>query len=87
VTGTYDLELEQRARKHLAHIEPVSRRRLAKALDALAADPAPSGCTPLKGLPGVLRLRVGDYRIVYSVDRARHVVTVVDIDHRRDIYR
>jgi mRNA interferase RelE/StbE len=52
-------------------MDPVVRRRLAKALDALSTDPEPHGCTPLKGAPGVLRQRVGAYRIVYSVDRER----------------
>jgi mRNA interferase RelE/StbE len=87
VTGAYRVALEPRARKHLAHMDPVVRRRLAKALDALSTDPEPPGCTPLKGAPGVLRQRAGDYGIVYSVDRERGAVVVIDIDHRRDIYR
>ena len=87
MTVTYRVALEPRARKHLAHMDPVIRRRLAKALDALTTDPEPPGCTPLKGAPGVLRQRVGDYRIVYSVEREQLAVVVIDIDHRRDIYR
>ena len=87
MTGPYRVSVDPRARKHLAHIDPVIRHRLAKALDALCTEPEPPGCTPLKGAPGVLRLRVGDYRIVYSINRKKNSVLIIDIDHRRDIYR
>jgi mRNA interferase RelE/StbE len=40
-----------------------------------------------QGAPGVLRTRTGDYRIVYSVDDGKLEVVIIDIDHRRDIYR
>ncbi|MEV1008211.1 type II toxin-antitoxin system RelE/ParE family toxin [Streptomyces sp. NPDC049881] len=33
------------------------------------------------------RLRVGDYRIVYQVDDRVVRITVIDVDHRRDVYR
>lgn len=87
MTGTWRILTESRARKHLARMDPVIRRRIAVAIDGLRTDPEPAGCTPLKGRPGVLRIRVGDYRIVYSADHDERVLTVIDIDHRRDIYR
>jgi len=87
VTATYRILLESRARKHLARADPVIRRRLAAAIDALTTDPEPPGCTPLKGQSGVLRIRVGDYRIVYAIVRDHLRVDVIDIDHRKDIYR
>jgi mRNA interferase RelE/StbE len=33
------------------------------------------------------RIRVGDYRIVYAVDDAEHIVLIARIAHRRDVYR
>ena len=43
---------------------------------------------PLKGrLREYLRYRVGDYRIVYTVDRSQHIVYVDYLQHRRDVYR
>jgi len=87
VTTAYQVQLEPRASKHLAQLDPIVRRRVAKALDALGADPEPPGCKPLKGAAGVMRIRVGDYRIVYMVIRDKQVIDVIDIDHRKDIYR
>lgn len=84
---TYRIVLASRARKNLARIDPVIRRRIVRAIDALSADPQPVGCVPLKGVPGALRIRVGDYRVVYQVMHDDLEVLVADIDHRKDIYR
>jgi mRNA interferase RelE/StbE len=68
-------------------MDPVIQRRIAKAIDALSADPEPAGCKPLRAMTGVMRIRVSDYRILYHIRYADHVVQVLDIDHRKDIYR
>jgi mRNA interferase RelE/StbE len=56
---------------------------------ALLTDPFPAGCKKLVGVTSgtdaVWRVRSGDYRILY-VARSAEVV-VLDIDHRKDIYR
>ena len=41
----------------------------------------------LTGHPGYLRVRVGDYRIAYTVDDGRLLVLVLAVGHRRDVYR
>jgi mRNA interferase RelE/StbE len=56
------------------------------AIDALADDPRPSGVVRLAGRDD-FRIRVGDYRVVYSVDAAEHLVIVARIAHRREVYR
>jgi mRNA interferase RelE/StbE len=41
----------------------------------------------LTGAHGLLRIRVGDYRILYLVDDERRLVRIADVGHRGDIYR
>jgi mRNA interferase RelE/StbE len=86
-SDAYRISLAARARNHLARIDQVARRRIAAAISALATEPRPHGCKPLKGMPGTLRIRVGDYRIVYTVADTDREVEVIDVDHRKDIYR
>jgi mRNA interferase RelE/StbE len=38
-------------------------------------------------LTGALAARRGEYRVVYEIDEEAKAVTVLDVDHRRDIYR
>lgn len=60
--------------------------RIAAAIDGLAADPFQG--KPLKGeLKGSYSFRVGSYRILYEIEHRRLRVLVIDIGHRREIYR
>jgi len=66
----------------------VIRRRIAAKINDLGTEPEPPGCKALKGQkPLVLRIRVGDWRVLYRVLRDEAIVLIVDVDHRADIYR
>ena len=65
--------------------EPVHRRITAKIL-GLAENPRPHGTTKLHGMQGY-RLRVGDYRVLYTIEDASSTVTVQSVAHRREAYR
>jgi mRNA interferase RelE/StbE len=60
--------------------------RLDSAILALADEPRPAGCVKLKGRED-WRIRVGDYRIVYGIDDEQRIVEVLNVAHRRDVYR
>ena len=63
------------------------QRRLLDALDLLGADPRPNGAKTLQGGGALLRIRVGDYRVVYAVQDDELVVLVLTLGHRREVYR
>jgi len=83
----YQITWKPSARKAFLSLDKPVQRRIAAAVDALAADPRPSGARALRGMPGVLRIRVADYRVLYQVHDDRLVVLVADVGHRREIYR
>jgi mRNA interferase RelE/StbE len=66
---------------------PAVRRRLARAIDALARNPHPSGSQKLRGAQNVWRIRVADYRVLYQVLDNVLLVLIIRIGHRRDVYR
>jgi mRNA interferase RelE/StbE len=77
-----------RAERALRKLDPSIRRRVARRIDRLAIDPRPPDAMTLKGEPvGVLRVRVGDWRLLYQVDDGQLTVLVVDLGHRSSIYR
>ena len=81
----YRIELRPAAVRALRKLDPQIRRRVQGAIALLAQDPRPPASRPLKGRPG-RRVRVGDYRIIYTVADEVLVVVVVTVGHRRDIY-
>jgi mRNA interferase RelE/StbE len=85
--AVYRIEVRPRAEKELAGLPRDAQRRIVRAIDALAEDPRPAGCAPLKGGEGLLRIRVGVYRVIYLVEDDRLLVLVVRIGHRREVYR
>jgi len=83
----YTVEARPRVRRDLRQLDERARKDILSAMRALAAEQRPPGATPLKGHRPWLRIRVGDYRIIYAVDDAARVVTVAVVGHRRDVYR
>lgn len=87
---TYRLELDSdasRTLRKLSRADPQAATRIGKAIGQLTDDPRPHGAKAITGSPDLLRIRVGDYRIVYTVEDDRLLVLVVRIGHRRDVYR
>jgi mRNA interferase RelE/StbE len=83
---TYRIEWRPRARKAFLALDKPVRRRIGEAVDALAADPRPAAAKMLTGVHGVLRIRVGDYRVLYTIDEGQLIVLVLDAGHRSEIY-
>ena len=79
------IELRPAAARALRKLDPPTARRLQGAIALLATDPRPPAARPLKGRPG-LRVRVGDYRIIYTINDDILLIVIVTLGHRRDIY-
>lgn len=74
-------------RRALRRLDAAARKDVLATMRALATDPRPPGARALKGHRPYLRVRSGDYRVIYAVDDATRVVRVVVVGHRREVYR
>jgi mRNA interferase RelE/StbE len=83
--SAYHVELRPAAARALRKLDPQVRRRIQGAIALLAQDPRPPAARALQGRPG-LRVRVGDYRIIYTVQDDVLLVVVVTLGQRRHIY-
>jgi mRNA interferase RelE/StbE len=84
--ANYDLRIKPSAVKELEALQTKDRRRIVERIKGLGDDPRPPGCEKLTG-EDRYRLRQGSFRILFEVDDASRIVTVVKIGHRRDVYR
>jgi mRNA interferase RelE/StbE len=82
----YHLSLASSAERELKKLPGQLIARIVPRLEDLASDPRPSGCKKLKGGDGEWRIRVGDWRVVYTIDDARLLVEVTRIRNRREVY-
>jgi mRNA interferase RelE/StbE len=83
----YQVELTARARKQYKALDPVARDRIRHTLLELADDPTPAQVKALAGGGGLLRVRVGAWRVIYRVEHDQSRVVIVDIGHRSTVYR
>lgn len=83
----WKIRFERKAEKAIAAMHPQMRRRVAAALDDLAADPYKA--VNVKALVGddQYRLRIGGYRIIYRLERDLLIVVVIDAGPRGGVYR
>jgi mRNA interferase RelE/StbE len=82
---TYRIEMRPAAVRALRKLDPKLRPRIQGAIALLADDPRPPASRPLRGRPGY-RVRVGDYRIIYTISDDVLLIVVVALVHRREVY-
>lgn len=82
----YTVRLDRSPQKFLDVLHGDIYTRIISALHALADDPRPHGVKKLKGYRDYWRIRVGDYRIIYTIQDDRLLVIVIRIGHRREVY-
>ncbi len=84
---TYTIEIQTKAKRQLKSFEKQTQERIAKAVNQLAKNPRPNNSKALKGFHEIFRIRVGDYRVIYEIRESELIILVVEIDHRREVYR
>ena len=82
-----EVRISSSAERQFRKLASDSQRRIGQAVQALATDPLPRGSRKLTGYDDVFRIRVGHYRILYSVSSTMLIIVVLKIGHRRDVYR
>jgi len=87
MSAAYRVLVSRRVRKQILRIDRSDQLRIRAALDLLATRPRPPKCVALVGFESTYRVRVGDYRILYSVHDEIRVIAVIRVGHRREVYR
>jgi mRNA interferase RelE/StbE len=84
----YTITITESALKELKRLQKIYVKKIQVAIDGLANNPRPAGYKKLKGEQDELyRIRIGDYRVIYSIENQIKIVDVRRIGHRKDIYK
>lgn len=82
----YTVEITSSAQRQFKKLPEAIQEHLIPKILALEANPRPSGVKKLQGFE-YYRIRMGDYRVVFSINDKAHLIKVLDLGHRKDIYR
>ena len=83
----YAVVFTRSARKELERLDQSLINRILRKIESLSEDPRPNDFRKLRGKENLWRLRVGDYRVIYSIDDTESIVDIFMIRHRREAYR
>jgi mRNA interferase RelE/StbE len=84
--GSYEILIRRSAEKEIRDLPISARARVVDRIRALVDEPRPPGCEKLSGREAY-RVRVGEYRVIYTIEDRVLVVEVVRVAHRKDAYR
>jgi mRNA interferase RelE/StbE len=82
----YVVIIENKAQKEFLKLPATYHHLVKKDIDALTANPRPHGVKKLMGSKDAYRVRVGDYRILFTIDDKRKIVTIYRIRNRKEAY-
>ncbi len=85
--ANYRVEFNKRYLKDLEKIPSKLQKQIGQKIRDLAFNPRPDGCKKLQGSDDLYRIRCGDYRVVYTIKDEILLVLIIEIGHRREIYR
>jgi mRNA interferase RelE/StbE len=74
---------DEKAYDSLNKLEPIISRRILKKVDELSENPFSKDIKRLKGRDD-FRLRIGDYRIIFSIEN--NIIQILKVGHRKNIY-
>ncbi len=83
---TFAIQIKRNAQKALAKIPLPFQKNIIDAIYKLAENPHPNGCKKLTGKEA-WRIRISDYRVIYEVNNNQLLIFVIEVGHRKEIYR
>lgn len=81
----YKIEIKKSAQKEIKNLPNKELKKVIDKIASLASEPRPTGCKKLSG-EEKYRIRVGSYRVLYSIEDDILVIYVVKVGHRKDVY-
>lgn len=82
----YTVEIKKSAGREMDHLPEAIHRRLSEKILALEHSPRPTGSQKLQAGEGY-RIRVGAYRVLYTINDQERRVLIYSVAHRREAYR
>lgn len=82
----YSITFARSVRKELAALPNSLIIRIFPKIEALSRKPRPGNCRKLQGFTNLWRIRIGDYRVLYSIDDPSETIDIIAVRHRREAY-
>jgi mRNA interferase RelE/StbE len=85
--ASYRIEVSATAERQIRRLPRADQIRVVRVIQALSVNPRPLGCRKLSGHDDVFRVRIGRFRVLYSIEDRRLIIIVLKVGDRKDVYR
>jgi len=84
----FQIEFRPGARRQFEKLPKDVKKRIGESIETLAVNPRPRQAIKMDGVEDdTYRIRVGDYRVIYSVSEDMLLILIVKVGHRKEVYR
>ncbi len=83
----YSIVYKKSAAKELLSLPYHSANKIRNAINRLSENPYPAGFKKLEGSKNACRIRIGIYRIIYTIEHKQCIIEIIKVGHRKHIYR
>jgi mRNA interferase RelE/StbE len=83
----YSITFARSARKELEDLDAKIVGRIFPKIESLSGNPRPHNCIKLQGSRNLWRMRIGDYRVIYTINDKTKLIDIIAVRHRRDVYK
>ena len=84
--ASYKVTFKASVAKDLKRLDRLAAHRVLRAVESLRENPFPTSSKKLIGSEHTFRIRVGDYRVIYIVNKQGPEIEIQRVRHRRDVY-
>ena len=84
---SFDIQWKASAKKELRKIDKTEIPKILKEIELLENNPYPTNHKKILGTEHIFRIKIGNYRVIYSVENQKLVIEIIRVRHRKEAYR
>lgn len=85
--ASYRIDWKASAKKELKKLDRQAIPKIVEEVESLADDPYPVGHKKIQGSEHHYRIRIGDYRVIYSIENDMLLIEIIRVGHRKKVYK
>jgi len=83
----FDIQWKLSAKKELRKIDKIEIPKILKEIETLSKNPYPTNCKKILGTEHIFRIKIGKYRVIYSIENQKLIIEIIRVRHRKEVYK
>lgn len=85
--NSFEIYWKASAKKELKQIDKSEIPKILIEIEKLSHEPLPTNCKKIVGTEHIYRIKIGNYRVIYSLESEQLLIEIIRVRHRKDVYR